>query len=145
MTRNENQGQQCLCGCRAWTTRNYAPGHDARHVATLVRRTLTAWTDQYPMYETEQAWKLALRVLPTEALRNKYRRRMYTLARSKDMRPVVAQMDDSEWQSMLRPTRDIHAVDPDATLGMNSASSWWTAIVATAMGMSRSDLNRRHS
>jgi len=144
MTETVSQGQQCLCGCRAWTTRNYAPGHDARHVANLVRQTLTAWTTEYPMYKTEQVWQRAIRTLPTDALRTKYRRRMYRLARSKDMRPVVSRMNDPVWQADLRPTRDIYAVDPDALPG-DCASVWWIAVVATAMGMSRHDINRRHS
>lgn len=144
MTETGWVGQECRCGCRVWVHRNYQPGHDARHVATLVRRTLTAWTNEYPMYETAQAWKLALEVLPTEALRNKYRRRMCNIVmKSKDMAPIISGMNDPRWQADLRPLRDIYAVD--AGVVYSSASTWWTAVVATAMGMSRSDLNRRHS
>lgn len=135
--------RQCLCGCRTPVDRNYAPGHDSRHVANLVRQTLAAWTSEYPMHETAQAWKLALQVLPTGALRNKYRRRMCTLARSKHMTGTVAAMNDQAWQDLLRPIGDINAVDPDAI--HRDASAWWVATVATAMGMSRQSLNRRHS
>lgn len=144
MTRNENRGRQCLCGCRTWTYGNYAPGHDSRHVARFVRQTLHAWCDEVnPMYETTQVWKLAIDSLPTQALRNKYRDRMIRQAQSGDCHNIVAAMDDPEWQAMLRPLGDIKAVDPDVTYA--NPPTHWVAVIATAMGMSRSALNRRHS
>lgn len=144
MTAYQLKTSQCLCGCRTPVDRNYAPGHDARHVATLVRETLNAWTDEYPMYATEQVWQRAIRVLPTDALRNKYRRRMCNIVmKSKHMAPIISGMNDPRWQADLRPTRDIYAVD--AGIVYSSASTWWIAVVATAMGMSRHGINRRHS
>lgn len=64
MTTTTNTTGKCLCGCDEPTSRNYRPGHDARHVSNLVREVTGGSLDK----------RAALKVLPTEPLREKFTR-----------------------------------------------------------------------
>lgn len=63
-TMTTNTTGNCLCGCGERAGRNYRPGHDARHVSTLVRAVAEGTTDK----------RAALKALPTDALREKFAR-----------------------------------------------------------------------
>jgi hypothetical protein len=64
MTSTTSTTGNCLCGCDEPTTRNYRPGHDARHVSNLVREVTGGTLDK----------RGALKALPTEPLREKFTR-----------------------------------------------------------------------
>jgi len=126
----------CLCRCGTGTWANYAPGHDARHVASLVSMT----KDAHGTTRVVQTWQFAIRSLPTEALRTKFRRAMSAWA-AKTLGAAIAEMQDPGWASWARVDRvvawidtEFEGIDPDAA-----------APVAAAMGMSRAQINHTRS
>ncbi|TXK18443.1 hypothetical protein [Homoserinibacter sp. GY 40078] len=58
----------CKCGCGEQVKRDYRPGHDARHVSQLTRAVREGAIEK----------RVALRLLPTESLREKLTRTLAT-------------------------------------------------------------------
>ena len=129
------RGCKCGCGCGTWST--YAPGHDARHVAAQVAFVTAKWNSGA---EAEIQWERALRNLPTEALRSKFRRSAMAKA-SKQLASDVKAMQDAEWQRVIRLDLMVTAIDP-AFRGSHPET---VAEVAAAMGMTRRSVNYRRS
>lgn len=132
----------CNCGCGRGTWGRYAPGHDAKHVAQLVRWTIEA-KDTGSIYQTTTRWRSAIKQLGSYQLQWKYRRAMIASA-NKHLESTIAKMADERWQAAIHLARDIQSVDPIfGDLGL--AGTWYLASIAAAMGMDRHSVNLKHS
>jgi hypothetical protein len=60
---------RCTCGCGQPANRQYLPGHDAKHVAELVRKVKSG----------ELGRREAAKMLPSAALKNRLRQRLSRL------------------------------------------------------------------
>lgn len=133
----KKQFRGCKCGCGTGTWGMYAPGHDARHVKQQVGFVTALWGKGA---EAEVMWERAIKNLPTEALRSKFRRQMMNQA-ARHLAPIVTEMQSPEWARQMRVDLMVQAVDP-AFVGSNFRS---TIEAAAAMGMSRRSINQRRS
>lgn len=138
MAKREFRGCICLCGTGTWG--NYAPGHDAKHVAKLVRHAIC---DTTTPWERGQAWQTAIRVLPTDALRHKYRTAMYRSA-SCHLSSIVDQMVDPRWQQAIH-LKALLARDDEFFNRANPFSPLVLATYAAALGWDRHAVNGRRS
>ncbi len=138
MTKREFRGCKCRCGKGTWGS--YAPGHDSKHVAALVRHTIL---DTNLPWERGQAWQAAIRELPTEALRHKYRTAMYRSA-DRHLNAAVIHMDDPRWQQAIR-LQDILARDDAFFARDRPFSSYVLATYAAALGWDRHSVNVKRS
>lgn len=120
----------------------YAPGHDAKHVSALVRRTIEMWKDS--PWETGQAWQSALRQLPTVQLQSKYRSAMFRAA-ERNLGYAIDKMDDEVWLSRLHVQRLLTRDDPNHFGRVVPFSSRRLAIAAAALGWTRHAINVKHS
>lgn len=66
----------CLCGCGSEVSGNYRPGHDARHVSEVYKRFVKGCDNDPQWYEHGTLYRYAINALPTEALKEKFRRRV---------------------------------------------------------------------
>lgn len=131
----------CGCGCGQGTWSTYAPGHDAKHVARLVRNTIESWGHED--LDTATAWRYAIQQLSTQALQAKFRRSMRIRA-AKHLGSIIRQMENSNWQRQSHLANMIGRFDSYyADSGIES--QYTLAEVAAAMGMSYHSVNQRNS
>jgi hypothetical protein len=133
-------GCACRCGQGTWGT--YAPGHDSKHVAAMVRRVIEVAASPQGRYETAPAWRAAIRTLPTDALRAKFRRAMMRSA-TKHLRSIIADMEDERWQEAMHLQAEVCTWDNSYAFRVVSPDV--LATVAAAMGMTRSSVNYSRS
>jgi len=61
-----SEPNRCTCGCGQPANRQYLPGHDAKHVAKLVRKVKSG----------EMGRREAAKMLPSSPLKNRLRERL---------------------------------------------------------------------
>lgn len=76
----ESQPRKCYCRCGQTVKKNYAPGHDARHVAQVARRVEIVMLDvslgKRPSHDLITIVESAIGVMPTSALQRKMAARL---------------------------------------------------------------------
>lgn len=138
-TEKRYTGCACRCGQPTWNT--YRPGHDAKHVSQWVR--LVICETESP-WDRGQAWQAALRDLPTEALRRKFRTTMYRSAQ-RHLGYTIDQMDDGEWQRVIHLKALLARDDAEMFSRPTGFGSLVLATYAAALGWTRHAVNVKHS
>ena len=132
MTKSERPRRGCRCRCGEATYSTYAPGHDARHLSRLFLGIIASddrWT----------AYRDAMQVLSSEALRGKLRARLIGHFGNHN---TAREMVHSDWQRTMALDSLIRETDPALPVGLSVGD---TAALAAAAGWSRSSVNRRRS
>lgn len=129
---------KCGCGCEIGAKSMYRPGHDARHVSEVYKRLVTAWDNEPQWYEHGTAYKYAINALPTEALRDKLRRRV-SQAGWKHHNAAANSMTDQWFASRLTGLVRVN----DATY--NRDSEYFAVGILAAIGWDRSKVNYKYS
>jgi len=137
----QRQYTGCACRCGQPTWSNYAPGHDSKHVSKLVRATIEASLES--PYSTGQMWQAAMRTLPTDALRRKYRTALYRSA-DRNLGSVIDRMADATWQRNIG-LQDLLARDDEFFTRGNPFGTRVLAAYAAALGWDRTRVNIERS
>jgi hypothetical protein len=131
----------CACRCGNGTYATYLPGHDAKHVSKLVRAAIEAWVES--PWAVGQMWQTAVRVLPTDALRRKYRTALYRAA-DRHLGSSIDRMSDEVWQRGIHLQALLARDDEFFTRG-NPFSTKVLATYAAALGWDRNRVNIKRS
>jgi hypothetical protein len=138
---SKRQYTGCACRCGQATYNTYRPGHDSKHVSKLVRATIEA-SIKSP-WDTGQMWQAAMRTLPTDALRRKYRTALYRSA-DRHLGSVIDRMNDLAWQRAIH-LQALLARDDEFFNRNNPFGERVLAVYAAALGWTRHAVNMKHS
>lgn len=79
----ESQPRKCYCRCGQTVKNNYAPGHDARHVAEMVRLIRNLAEDvkagRRPSHDLTLPVERVIDSMPTDALKRKLAMRLFRM------------------------------------------------------------------
>jgi hypothetical protein len=138
---NSKRYTGCACRCGQPTYATYLPGHDAKHVSKMVRMVIL---DESPEpWARGQLWQSAIRQLPTEALRQKFRAAMYRSA-ERHLGHAIDQMNDHGWQ-VASHLQNILSRDDQFFTRDNPFSTRVLATYAAALGWTRHRVNMKNS
>jgi hypothetical protein len=144
MGENKNSKRRytgCACRCGNPTYATYLPGHDAKHVSKMV--SMVILTEDESPWARGQLWQSALRQLPTDALKAKFRAAMYRSAQ-RHLGYAIDQMDDHGWQ-VASHLLSILTRDDEFFTRNNGFSPRVLATYAAALGWTRHRVNMKNS
>lgn len=141
---NHLHGCSCGCGETANAGRHYRPGHDARHAKNV----FVAAMERRGLDDSIDIWTKAIRQLPTEALRQKFRNRMRRFATRDELIAQVWELEKrmaDEYDSRWMNVRGLLTETDPGWESYAYQSDRYVAATAIAMGWSFSKIARRRS